>query len=179
MDTYKLKFTSLQQKIFRALCIESEKEINQRELAELLKVSSTAISKSLIYLVKINLIHTKKTKLTKLISLNRDNENVIELKRIENLSQTYESGLINYLKENFPLCPVILFGSYSTGEDNSDSDVDIAIINSKPKKLELEKFEKILKRDIIINYYSSLKQIDANLKENLINGVRLTGHIEI
>ena len=181
MDTYKLKWTQLQQRIFRLLCIKSGKSLNQREIARILKVSPTSIAKSLPILKKENLISIEKSKnmnLT-LVELNRDNEKAMELKRVENLKIIYESQIVNFLENNFPGCTIILFGSFSRGDDIFDSDIDIAIIGIKEKEIPLEKFEKILERAINLNFYRNTREIHKHLRENLFNGIVLRGGIEL
>ena len=181
MDTYKLKWTQLQQRIFRLLCIKSGKSLNQREIARILKVSPTSIAKSLPILKKENLISIEKSKnmnLT-LVELNRDNEKAMELKRVENLKMIYESQIVNFLENNFPGCTIILFGSFSRGEDIFDSDIDIAIIGIKEKEVLLEKFEKILERAINLNFYRNTREIHKHLRENIFNGIVLRGGIEL
>ncbi len=113
------------------------------------------------------------------IELNRENQKVIWLKRVDNLKQIYESGFIEYLYEQYPPAAIILFGSYSLGEDTYQSDIDIAIIGNKEKDIDLTDYEKILERPININYYKSLKEIDNNLKINILRGITLKGWIEI
>ena len=79
-----------------------------------------------------------------------------------------------------------IFGSYSRGEDvwNNDSDIhtsdiDIAIIGTKEKEIELTKFNRLLERDIIINFYPSFKKIHKHLKDNILNGILLSGSVDI
>lgn len=97
MDTYKLKFTQLEQEIFSFLCLRAGEKLSQREIAQSLKVSPTAIAKSLKKLLDINFARIEKTKTINFISLNRDKPLVIELKRAENLKNIYLSGLSDYL----------------------------------------------------------------------------------
>ena len=84
-----------------------------------------------------------------------------------------------FLQENLPGCTIILFGSYGRGEDTIKSDIDIAIIGSKKKEVNLIGFEKILERAIFLHFYDSLKQINKNLKESIHNGIVLVGGIEL
>ncbi len=183
MDKYKLNWTILQQKIFRYLCVNSGESINQRGIASYLRASPTAVGNSIKKLEKEKLAtssaHPKMNLIT--YELNRDNRKAIELKRTENLRLIYESYLIENLEENFPGCTIILFGSYSKGEDTKESDIDIAIIGSKEKRIDklVKKFEKILEREININFYDSFKEINKELKENLFNGIVLSGGIEL
>ena len=41
------------------------------------------------------------------------------------------------------------------------------------------KFHKALERAIIINYYSSFKDIDKHLLNNILNGITLKGAVEL
>ena len=188
MDTYKVKWTRLQASIFRLLCIKAGQEFNLREIAKLLSVSPTAISKALPILEKEELIDIKKSKTMNLVlvSFNRGSEKAIGLKRVENLKTIYESGIINFLENEFPGSTIILFGSYSRGDDASPenleagkSDIDIAIIGSKDKRIDLEKFEKKLEKEININFYDSFNKIHKHLKDNILNGILLSGGIEL
>lgn len=181
MDTYKLKFTRLQNEIFRLLCIKAGKSLNQREIARVLKVSPTAVAKALPLLDKECLVRVKKSKEMNLtfIGFNRDSSKAIEFKRTENLKLIYGSGLVGCLEEKFPGCTIILFGSYSKGEDTTVSDIDIAIIGSKEKQIDLTKFDKMLERTIFLHFYSSLKGINKELRENIFNGIILVGGIEL
>ena len=187
-DMYKLKFTRLQNEIFRLLCIKAGMSLNQRGVARMLRVSPTAIAKSVQGMEKEGFVNVKKSETMNLLSieLNRDSKRAIELKRVENLKMVYESGLSDFLFDEFPGCAIILFGSYSRGEDvwtgeneENRSDIDIAIIGSKEKNIELTRFDKILERAILINFYPSFKEIHKNLKDNILNGIILTGGVEL
>ena len=178
---YKLKLTRLQNEIFRLLCIKAGEQLNQRKIAKFLRVSPTAVSKSIKKLEKENLIRiTRQRKMNLLlIDLNRDNESALDQKRIENLKLIYEAGLVNFLEEQFPGTTIILFGSFSRGDDTLSSDIDIAVIEGKEKEIDLEEFEKLLERKIIINFYSSFKKIHKHLKDNILNGILLSGSVDI
>ena len=181
MEIYKLKFTILQMEILRFLFIKFGMSFNERGLANHLDVSPTAISNALEKLEKGNLILVKKDKESKRlsISLNRDNNKVYNLKRVENLKLIYESGLAEFLSDNFPGSSIILFGSYSYGEDNINSDIDIAIIGAKEKEIDLTRFHKLLGRPVMLNFYEDFKGIVKNLKDNLCNGIVLEGAIQL
>lgn len=180
MDTYKLKFTLLQNEIFRLLCINAGEKLNQRQIAKHLKATPTGIAQALQGLIKENLVKVEKssTMNLNLVFLNRD-QKTLKLKQIENLKQINESSLAEHLEEAFPGTTIILFGSYCRGEDTLTSDIDIAIIGAKPKSIALISYEKLLERKINLNYYDSLKAIDKELRENLCNGIVLAGAIEL
>ncbi len=181
MDTYKFKWTRVQNEMFRFLCIKSGVSVNQRVIAEALKVSPTAVAKGLKSMNKDKFIIYNKDPRMNLTSveLNRDSDKAVSFKRIENLKMIYESGLLELLDNKFPGDLIILFGSYSYGTDTSDSDVDIAIIGSKEKEINLEEFEKFLGREIIVQFYDSIKGIHKSLRNNIINGIVLKGVIEL
>tara|TARA_Y100000310_G_C20641692_1_gene794312 strand:- start:952 stop:1497 length:546 start_codon:yes stop_codon:yes gene_type:complete len=181
MDTYKLKWTRLQNEIIRFLSINSGKTFNQRKIAQELKVSPTAISKSLNLLKKQEIINMEKQGNMNLTSINfnRDSSLAIGLKRADNLKLLYESKIIEFLEEKFPGTTIILFGSYSKGEDTYNSDIDIAIIGTKEKEINTEKFDKILMKEIRVNFYKDWREINKNLKNNILNGITLSGWVEL
>lgn len=188
MDMYKIKWTRLQSEIFRLLCIKAGQSLNLREIAKLLKKSPTAVSNVLQELEKEELIKVKKAGSINLLSieLNRDNQNAVNMKRVENLKMIYESGLVRFLHDNFPGTSIILFGSYSRGDDiwgigseEDRSDIDIAIIGTKRKNVNLNEFNKKLEREIYINFYASFKEIHKHLRDNILNGILLSGSVDI
>jgi predicted nucleotidyltransferase len=181
VNIYELKLTNLQQRILRLLFVNSGRELNALNIAKSLSVSQPAVSKSLPLLIKENYILAEKDKGSGRysIKLNQENHIAMQLKMVDNLKLIYESGFADFLEKEFAGATIILFGSYSRGEDTIHSDLDIAIIGRKDKLLDLRKFEEILEREININFYESFKDIHKNLKENLFNGIVLYGGIEI
>lgn len=181
INTSKLKLTQLQTEILRLLFIKVGKPLNQRQIALRLNVSQPAIKKALPLLEEINFIKTTKDEETKRLSivLNTENNKVMQLKMIDNLKQIYDSELVEFLEKEYAGATIILFGSYFRGDDTINSDIDIAVIGRKEKKIILDLFEKQLEREININYYDSFKNIHKNLKENLANGIVLVGGFEL
>jgi len=186
MEIYKPKFTGLQESILRYLFVKAGRTFTARALSLGLHVSQTAIAKALKGLVKEYLILVEKDKETKRLSihLNRDNPLVFNLKRVDNLKLIYETGLAKFLYDSLPGTTIILFGSYSYGEDTwitdeTRSDIDIAVIGSKERDLNLYDFEKILERQIIINFYADFTSIHKNLRANLFNGIVIKGSVHL
>lgn len=179
MDTYKLKFTNLEQEIFSLMCIRAGEKLSQREISKLLEVSPTAVAKPIKRLQEKNLVKIEKTKTINFVSLNRDEQKAIGLKRAENLKNAYVFGLSDYLEEQLAGSNIILFGGYSRGEDTNTSDIDIAVIGRKDKMLELGKYEKILNRKINVSFYTSWPEIHKHLKNNILNGIVLHGSVEL
>src|SRR3989338_8839887 len=141
MDIWKLNFTILEKEIFNLLSLRSGEQFSQREMSKLLKVSPTAVSYSVKNLEKTGLIRIKEVKTINFVFFNRDNPNAIELKRVQNLKNIYISKLLDYLRKELPGGIIILFGSYSLGEDVLGSDIDLVVLGRKDKLLKLEIFE--------------------------------------
>lgn len=174
-------FTNLQQEIIRLLFVKAGEFLNQRQLSKKLNVSQPAVKKALLKLDELEVINISQDKESKrwAIGLNRENNRLMQLKRVDNLRRIYESGLLDFLEKEFPGAAIILFGSFSRGDDVLDSDIDIAIIGRKTKKIDLDSYEKVIEREIIINFYESFSKIHKNLKESIFNGIVLSGRIEL
>lgn len=179
MDTYKVKWTLLGQAVFSLLCKKAGEKLSQREIAKILDVSPTAVGDSIKQLKDSDLIKIEKTRTINFISFNRDDQMAVDLKRVENLKNIYISGLSDYLERELAGSTIILFGSYSNGEDTTTSDIDIAVIERKDKIIDLGMYEKILNRKINLNFYDSWKKIQENLKNNILNGIILHGSVAL
>jgi len=181
VDIYKQELTNLQQEILNLLSIKAGSALNQNRTSKILKVSQPAVAKALPFLEKSGYVLIKKDKASGRfdIKLNRENKRIINIKRTINLNLIYKSGLVEFLEENFPGTTIILFGSFSKGEDTETSDIDIAIIGRKEKKVNLNEYEKIFEKEIFLHFYISFSKIEKELKENLCNGIILIGGIEL
>lgn len=181
VNTPPLKLTNLQQEILRLLSRKAGTTLNQRQIANHLGVTPPAVMKALPLLEKEGLIRIQQDPETKrwAIGLNRDHHRVRQLKRVENLKQIYRSGLADFLEKEFAGATIILFGSYSRGEDIVNSDIDIAVIGRKEKQVGLIKYEQQLERKININFYDSFRKIHKHLQENLCNGIVIVGGVEL
>jgi len=173
-----MKNTDTKEKILEMLFKFPTTKFHIREISRILKISPPAISKAIKQLEREKMVVSNKNVVYE-IKANLDNINFKNLKRVNNLKEIYLSGLFNHLSEKFPLDTIILFGSYSRGEDTERSDIDIAIIGTKEKILDLENFEKSLKRKINLNFYSKLKGIEINLRSNILNGITLAGGVDL
>lgn len=166
------RLTRLQERILDLLYDYPTTQFNQRELAEKLKASPTAVAKALPALkesIKVEKSYPLR------ISLRTGFENE---KRISNLRKIHDSGLATHLFESYPGCTLVLFGSYSRGEDTERSDIDIAIVGAEDDNTSLEKYERTLNRTINLQYFPDWN-ISGNLKESIINGIVLKGYIEL
>jgi len=101
-------------------------------------------------------------------------------KKLFNIKQLYDSGLINYLKIELSNPTIVLFGSYAKGEDTENSDIDLYIETPSKKNVNIKKFIKILSREIQIFTYKNIKDItNPHLANNVINGITLNNYLEV
>lgn len=111
---------------------------------------------------------------------NRSSKRFLIEKKLYNIKETFDSGLIKYLKREYSNPLIIVFGSYSRGEDIENSDIDLYIETPKKYNFNLEKFEKMLKRNIQTFNHKNIKEIhNKNLSNNIINGITLNGFLEV
>lgn len=110
----------------------------------------------------------------------RANRKFLLEKKLFNLKQLYDTGLVDYLKEELHNPAIIVFGSYSKGEDIENSDIDLFIETTSNKDPKPGRFEKMFNRKIQIFTQKSIKEIsNHHLANNIINGVILNGFIEV
>lgn len=113
-------------------------------------------------------------------SAKRTSQKFLFEKRIHNMKILVNSGLVNYIIEKLSNPNIILFGSFSKGEDTEESDIDLYIETPSKSKISLTAFEKKLDRSIQIFTYSKIHKIkNKELANNIINGITLNGFIEV
>ncbi|MFA5406652.1 MAG: nucleotidyltransferase domain-containing protein [Candidatus Nanoarchaeia archaeon] len=121
-----------------------------------------------------------KTGNVRFYTANRANENYLLVKKLFNLRQVFESGLIEHLRRELSNPTIVLFGSYLRGEDIEGSDVDLYLETQSNKKLDLMKYEQQLKRGIQLLRHKSIKEIpNHHLANNIINGLTINGFLEV
>jgi predicted nucleotidyltransferase len=116
----------------------------------------------------------------KVYMANRVSEKYLLEKKLFNVKELYEVGLIENMVKEFSNPTIVVFGSYSRGEDVEKSDIDIYIESVSKKRIKFEKFEKKLERKIQIFVYRDISKIkNKNLANNIINGILLNGFVEV
>ena len=164
---------------------EPEKEFYVRQISKLLKNSPTTISKYLKKLEQDGVLKSER-KLNHLIfKANTENEKFRRLKTDYNLNLVHESGFVEYLAEEFNHPEVIiLFGSFSKGENIKKSDIDIFILSQLKKDINLKKFEERMgyKIQLFINSKKDVEKMKVKNREllnNIINGKIIYGFWEV
>lgn len=98
-------------------------------------------------------------------------------KTIYNLISIQESEVIDFLYDKLMPRAIVFFGSFQKGEDIEDSDIDI-FVECKKEELDLKKFENKLCRKIQLHFKDNFKDYSKELKNNILNGIVLSGFLE-
>lgn len=163
-------------KVLKVFFDNPTKKFHIREIARLTGLNPNTVLNILTVLEKENLI--KKTKMKHIVEVSANiNEEFKNEKRINNLSRLYESGVIGYLVSELHSEAISIIGSYSTGEDMENSDIDLVAISKEEKELNLSKFEKFLNRKIHL-IVTGYKAMSEEFYLNLINGIILYGYLD-
>ena len=123
----------------------------------------------------------KKEEMAEIMVYSADRSSSIFLleKRLFNLKTLFDCGLIEFLKRELSDPNILLFGSYSRGEDVEKSDIDL-FIESSEEDLDLDKFEKKLGKEIQTFFYKKISFVrNKELANNIVNGVILNGFLEV
>lgn len=151
------------------------------ELSRIVNLSNASCSRLLNLLENKGLLIREKMGNAHYYAL-KDNYVTREMKRFFLMIRIYESGLVDYLKENDPsLTNLILYGSCATGKYDKRSDMDILAISNSKKHIDLETFQEFLDIRIelttmnIGRWISMKNNIDGFYKEVKKDGIILFG----
>ena len=155
-------------------------KLRVREIERTLKVPLPSVIRYCKELEKEGIMKTIKIGNVVFYTSDRTNTKYLLEKKFYNIKQIYSSHILDYLKETLSNPIVIIFGSYAKGEDTETSDIDIYIKTLSKKNINLESFEKFLKRKIQIFIYSDINKIpNKHLANNIINGITLNNYLEV
>jgi len=145
-------------------------------------LAHTSVKSYLTILLKENIIERQVEKRGKrafpFFIAKRDHPTYILYKKEYNFFILSSSGILEFLRDHLTPKSIILFGSYARGDDRESSDIDL-FIESKSSTLSLEKFEKILGREIELHFQENFNTYPSELKNNIINGQILYGYLEV
>lgn len=176
------------EKILNLFIEEPHREFYVRELAKKLKKSPTTISKYLKDYENRGILKSEKKLNHLLFKANAEDKKFKQLKLNHNIQLINDSGLIEFLENefNYPQA-IILFGSFAKAENIPKSDIDILVVSSKKKEIysvNLEKFREKMNHEIQLFVHTpeeikKLKQTNKELVNNWINGIVLYGYFEV
>jgi predicted nucleotidyltransferase len=144
-----------------------------KEISKKIKLAPTSVRNNIKGLLKENLIKIKKTKPFDGLVANRENDNFIFYKRVYNLYSL--KNITDFLISSFYPKLIVVYGSYSIGEDIENSDIDILVLTKTKKELDFKEFKTKLKRKIHLLIIEDLEKLDTNLRKKIYNGIVLYG----
>jgi len=116
----------------------------------------------------------------KVYSADRTSKIFLLEKRLFNIRTLCNSGAIDFLREEYSNPVIVLFGSFSKGEDVENSDIDLYIETPKRQEFNLKKIEKKLNRKIQVFNYKNIREVsNPHLANNILNGIPLNNFIEV
>jgi len=160
-------------------------EFTLSEVAEKTGLSKATASKIIKNLQKNEFVNIVNLEVVYRIRANTDNRTYQREKIARNIATMVRSDIVEFLAEEFnrPKC-IVLFGSFRTGEDDVDSDIDIAVEVSDKRESgvfefkEFKDIESILGRKITVHVFNR-GSIDNNLFTNIANGFVMYGLLEV
>lgn len=158
------------------LCRYPTRSLSLSEISEGVNISKPWTLEKINSLEEQGLVRVDRKGNQKFVQFNRDSDKARRLKRTINLNRFYSSGILNEIIETYSYPEtVVLFGSFSKGEDVEESDVDIAVITD----IENEDFEaELIGRKVSVQEFKPGK-IDKNMLETLANGITVYGYLEL
>jgi len=154
-----------------------QKKFHIREISRMTEISQPSATNHLTALLKDKLILKEKTGIYPTYCSNRENGLFKIYKKIDLMLRMHETGFIDFVYDSAVPDSIILFGSASKGEDTEESDIDL-FVQSPEKKLKLDKYEKLLKRQISIFFEENFSKLSKELKNNLVNGILIKGYLK-
>jgi predicted nucleotidyltransferase len=159
------------QKVAHEVFLRPTEERSIRDIAKLTKLSPATVSKICKELEEQKITLSRQIAKSKLIRAFLESAEYKFYKRLANIESL--KWVLDDLVKHKPLA-IILYGSYSKGDDTESSDIDLAIIGTE-FKLPLDKYEKQLNRKLHLMFFTSESKIPSNLKSNIQNGTVLSG----
>lgn len=154
-----------------------------RELSRNLKINHTSVRQHLNKLVKEGFLSLKKEGIYSFYQLVLSKE-ALNLKLYYNLEKVRTSGIVEALEKAYDLPAIVLFGSYASAMDDTNSDIDLCLISNVEKDLDVSRYEKTLNRKISLhkfnkNSWNRSKKSNPGLVNNICNGIVLSGELEV
>jgi len=175
-----MKRKNIKNKIMEYFFINPTIKLRVRQIERVLNIPLPSVIRYCKELRKEGILKVVKIGDVVFYTSNRGNEKFFLEKMLFNIRHLYDSGFVSYLRRELSNPTIVLFGSYSRGEDIESSDIDIYIETPSKKQIDVRRFEKVLKRRVQIFRHKNLKEIgNKELVNSIINGIVLNGFIEV
>ncbi|MBI4451408.1 nucleotidyltransferase domain-containing protein [Candidatus Woesearchaeota archaeon] len=151
------------------------------EISKKSGLAHTSTKKNLLRLKELSIVKESLEKKGRrgfpIFNADMDSKEYKKYKRVYNFLQIEESGLADFLKNKLMPKSIVVFGSYSRGEDIEDSDIDIFVECNK-EEIDTSRFTRMLNRKIELHFKENFKEYPKELKNNIVNGIPLRGYLE-
>ncbi|MFH1972536.1 MAG: nucleotidyltransferase domain-containing protein [archaeon] len=173
-----MKTNNIKERIREYFFVNPTTKLRVRQIERNVKVPLPSVIRYTKELEKEKILKTTKIANIVTYSAQRTSKELLMEKKLYNIKSLF--SLTNFLIEELSNPVIIVFGSYSKGEDIEKSDIDIYIETPEKKETVVKKFEKSLNRSIQIFMYKSIDKIEnKDLANNIINGIVLNGYLEV
>ena len=146
-----------------------------KEISREIKLAHTSVRKVVGYLEKNHMIVKRKSRPFDGYAANRDSDDFIFYKKIYNIYSLKD--MTSEISNSVYPSAIVLFGSYSHGEDVESSDIDILVLSKAKKEINVSHFEKRLERKINIMTIDRIEKLDELIRKRINNGIVLYGEI--
>jgi predicted nucleotidyltransferase len=170
----------IKNKIAEFFFLNPTTKLRVRQIERKVKVPLPSVIRYTKELEKEGILKSSLIANIKVYSADRNSKTFLLEKKIFNVRELFYSGLIDFLVKELSNPPVMVFGSYSKGEDIERSDIDLFIETPSKKKINLKRFEEKLRRRIQLFINKNICGIkNKELANNMINGIILNGYLEV
>ena len=175
-----MNMRNIKERIKEHFFIYPTAKLRVRQIEREVKVPLPSVIRYTKELVREDILQIVDVSGVRFYTSNRSSSIYLLEKKIFNLKIIYNSGLLEELISKSNNATIVLFGSYSRGEDTEKSDIDVYIEDMSVNEKEFYKFEKKINRKIQLFKYKNIKAVEnKELANNIINGIVLNGRIEV
>src|SRR3989344_916144 len=143
----------IKEKIMEFFFTNPTSKLRVRQLERTLELSFPSVISYLKKLEQEGIIKKEKISGITLFSADRSSKKFLIEKGFSNIRILFKSELVEHLIDEYHNPTIVLFGSYSKGEDIETSDIDLYIETPSKKEINLDQFEKKVNRKIQIFKY--------------------------
>lgn len=175
-----MKSKNIRERIKEYFFVHPTERMRVRQIEKKLKFPLPSVIRYAKELEKEGILKKTTVANVSMYSANRASERYLLEKKLFNMRSLFDSELIKFLISEYHNPCIILFGSYSKGEDVEGSDIDIYIESPASKDVSLNKYEATVERRIQLFVFRNIHKIpNKELANNILNGVILNGFVEI
>ena len=157
--------------VLRVFYENLSKEFTIREISRITRIPRATAHAVLKELKKQGLITNKNS---------AENSLLYRTKKINYfIEQIVSCGLVEELIKNLKPSCIILFGSIRKGDSVKESDIDLFVESPIKKQVNLKQYEKKIGHKIQLFLENDINNLQQNLFNNVVNGIKLYGSFKI